>query len=69
MSEVGILQTTALLIEDPCLKAIYAMRNPDKLRHCVRMQMVGGISCWPLDPVAIDFLKWPGRPKPRCAEH
>lgn len=29
----GILQTTALLIEDDCVKAIYVMRNPDKLRH------------------------------------
>ena len=29
----GILQTTALLIEDGLIKAIYVMRNPDKLRH------------------------------------
>ncbi|BBD98449.1 RNA polymerase sigma factor SigJ [Sphingobium amiense] len=29
----GILQTTALLIEDGRVKAIYVMRNPDKLRH------------------------------------
>lgn len=29
----GILQTTALLIEEDTIKAIYVMRNPDKLRH------------------------------------
>jgi RNA polymerase sigma-70 factor (ECF subfamily) len=29
----GILQTTALLIEDGRIKAIYVMRNPDKLGH------------------------------------
>jgi hypothetical protein len=29
----GILQTTALLIEHDRVKAIYVMRNPDKLRH------------------------------------
>ena len=29
----GMLQTTALLIEDRRVKAIYIMRNPDKLRH------------------------------------
>lgn len=29
----GILQTTALLIEGEQVKAIYVMRNPDKLRH------------------------------------
>lgn len=29
----GILQTTALLIEEGTIKAIYVMRNPDKLRH------------------------------------
>lgn len=29
----GVLQTTALLIEDDRVKAIYVMRNPDKLRH------------------------------------
>lgn len=29
----GFLQTTALLIEDERIKAIYVMRNPDKLRH------------------------------------
>jgi RNA polymerase sigma-70 factor, ECF subfamily len=29
----GILQTTALLIEQNAIKAIYVMRNPDKLRH------------------------------------
>jgi RNA polymerase sigma-70 factor (ECF subfamily) len=29
----GQLQTTALLIEDGLVKAIYVMRNPDKLRH------------------------------------
>ena len=29
----GMLQTTALLIEDCRVKAIYIMRNPDKLRH------------------------------------
>lgn len=27
------LQTTALLIEDDRIKAVYVMRNPDKLRH------------------------------------
>jgi len=29
----GVLQTTALLIEHGRIKAIYVMRNPDKLRH------------------------------------
>ena len=29
----GVLQTTALLIEASRIKAIYVMRNPDKLRH------------------------------------
>jgi len=29
----GVLQTTALLIEDGRIVAIYVMRNPDKLRH------------------------------------
>jgi RNA polymerase sigma-70 factor (ECF subfamily) len=29
----GVLQTTALLIEDGLIRAIYVMRNPDKLRH------------------------------------
>lgn len=29
----GILQTTALLVEKERVKAIYVMRNPDKLRH------------------------------------
>lgn len=29
----GVLQTTALLIEDGRIKAIYVMRNPDKLQH------------------------------------
>jgi RNA polymerase sigma-70 factor (ECF subfamily) len=29
----GILQTTALLIEDGRVRAIYVMRNPDKLGH------------------------------------
>lgn len=29
----GVLQTTALLIENGQIKAIYVMRNPDKLRH------------------------------------
>ncbi|QKS01198.1 sigma-70 family RNA polymerase sigma factor [Sphingomonas sp. CL5.1] len=29
----GILQTTALLIENDRVRAIYVMRNPDKLRH------------------------------------
>jgi len=29
----GILQTTALLIEDGLIRAIYVTRNPDKLRH------------------------------------
>lgn len=29
----GLLQTTALLIEDGLIRAIYVMRNPDKLRH------------------------------------
>jgi RNA polymerase sigma-70 factor, ECF subfamily len=31
--EGGVLQTTALDIEDGRIVAIYAMRNPDKLRH------------------------------------
>ncbi|MET0361466.1 MAG: sigma-70 family RNA polymerase sigma factor [Sphingobium sp.] len=29
----GVLQTTALLLEDGLIRAIYVMRNPDKLRH------------------------------------
>jgi RNA polymerase sigma-70 factor (ECF subfamily) len=29
----GILQTTALLIEDGRIAAIYLVRNPDKLKH------------------------------------
>jgi RNA polymerase sigma-70 factor, ECF subfamily len=29
----GVLQTTALLIEHGRIRAIYVMRNPDKLRH------------------------------------
>ena len=29
----GVLQTTALLIEDGLIRSIYVMRNPDKLRH------------------------------------
>ena len=29
----GVLQTTALLIEGGRIKALYIMRNPDKLRH------------------------------------
>jgi RNA polymerase sigma-70 factor, ECF subfamily len=29
----GILQTTALLVEHDRIKAVYVMRNPDKLRH------------------------------------
>lgn len=29
----GILQTTALLVEDGVIRAIYVIRNPDKLRH------------------------------------
>lgn len=29
----GMLQTTAFLIEDGQIRAIYVMRNPDKLRH------------------------------------
>jgi RNA polymerase sigma-70 factor (ECF subfamily) len=29
----GLLQTTALLIENGLIRAIYVMRNPDKLRH------------------------------------
>ncbi|MBN9507330.1 MAG: sigma-70 family RNA polymerase sigma factor [Altererythrobacter sp.] len=32
----GVLQTSALLIEDGRIKAIYVMRNPDKLRHLER---------------------------------
>jgi RNA polymerase sigma-70 factor (ECF subfamily) len=32
----GVLQTTALLIDDGRIKAIYVMRNPDKLRHLER---------------------------------
>lgn len=31
--EGGVLQTTALEVEDGRIVAIYAMRNPDKLRH------------------------------------
>lgn len=33
----GILQTTALLIENDYVKAIYVMRNPDKLRHVEKL--------------------------------
>ncbi len=29
----GLLQTTALAIEDGKIVGIYVMRNPDKLRH------------------------------------
>ena len=29
----GMLQTTALLIDDDKVKAVYVMRNPDKLQH------------------------------------
>jgi RNA polymerase sigma-70 factor (ECF subfamily) len=29
----GMIQTTALLVEDGRIRAIYVMRNPDKLRH------------------------------------
>ncbi len=29
----GLLQTTALLIEDDRIAGIYIVRNPDKLRH------------------------------------
>lgn len=29
----GVLQTTALLVEDDRIRAIYVMRNPDKLAH------------------------------------
>lgn len=29
----GLLQTTALLIDQGRIRAIYVMRNPDKLRH------------------------------------
>lgn len=29
----GVLQTTALLIENGLIRGIYVMRNPDKLRH------------------------------------
>ena len=32
----GVLQTTALLIENDRIKAIYVMRNPDKLAHLER---------------------------------
>jgi RNA polymerase sigma-70 factor (ECF subfamily) len=32
----GMLQTTALLIDEGRIKAIYVMRNPDKLRHLER---------------------------------
>lgn len=33
----GVLQTTALLIASSRIKAIYVMRNPDKLRHLEQM--------------------------------
>ncbi len=33
MEQDGVLQTTALQIEDSKIAAIYVMRNPDKLRH------------------------------------
>ncbi|MDE1917021.1 MAG: hypothetical protein KGJ57_15705 [Sphingomonadales bacterium] len=29
----GLLQTTALLIEEGLIRAIYVTRNPDKLQH------------------------------------
>ena len=32
----GLVQTTAFEIEDGLVKAIYAVRNPDKLRHLAR---------------------------------
>ena len=32
----GVLQTTALAIEDGRITAIYITRNPDKLRHVAR---------------------------------
>src|SRR3546814_3736100 len=32
----GVLQTTALLIEDGLIRAIYVLRNPDMLRHLER---------------------------------
>lgn len=32
----GMLQTTALLIEGDTIKAVYVMRNPDKLQHLER---------------------------------
>ena len=35
--EADGLQTTALLIEDDRIKAIYVMRNPEKLRHLASM--------------------------------
>lgn len=40
----GVLQTTALLIEEGLIGAIYVMRNPDKLRHLegVAHQIEGG---------------------------
>ncbi|QSQ22748.1 hypothetical protein JY651_47930 [Pyxidicoccus parkwayensis] len=36
----GVLQTTALAIEDGRIVAIYAMRNPDKLKG-IRRAVVG----------------------------
>ena len=29
----GLLQTTALLVEEGRIRAVYVTRNPDKLRH------------------------------------
>ena len=33
----GLLQTTAFEIEGDLVKAIYVVRNPDKLRHLARL--------------------------------
>ncbi|HEX5078200.1 MAG TPA: hypothetical protein VFV80_03550 [Geminicoccaceae bacterium] len=33
LEQRGMLQTTALQVEDGRIVAIHAMRNPDKLRH------------------------------------
>ena len=35
----GLVQTTAFEIEDGLVKAIYAVRNPDKLRHLASFQV------------------------------
>jgi RNA polymerase sigma-70 factor (ECF subfamily) len=39
----GVLQTTALEIQDGRITAVYIMRNPDKLRHVVAALVADGV--------------------------